>query len=465
MDVTPRSLDPHPRWFPLNLPPTDDIHIQIDLVAISTKRAWLKTNLRLSELSKAIKDPETQGDPAMTRIFFITDPSYGDSEQKKPGDARPPLNSTAMHLHRHLGVPLLLYQHMSPTLEYRSTGSGFYAKYNDKDKCVALEGIYHLSQGLDDRPAYVWFSYSVLMPQTSTYVIYNCSAVAKKLLVSCAQTQEPPTLLRPFAVDTFLVEDMLETWTVKLSKFRTRLIGYEEDQALFSHTAAHNARAVADLHNLSQNLNVVVGNLIDYKDRNQFFISARERYLSLLAESHFHMQERSIGSITDALGLLTSRATMLMTWATNYNERTKIRINMFFNLTTQGDSRTNLDIARLTTKIAVASQKDSSSMITIAAVTMFFLPGSFVCAVFSMVFFDSHPGTAGRMELSVAPQWWLFPSITIPLTIIAFIIWLIWRRRRLSALQEVDVRVQPIEASFEDMSSTSSDTEKLRFSP
>jgi hypothetical protein len=64
------------------------------------------------------------------------------------------------------------------------------------------------------------------MPQTSTYVIYNCSAVAKKLLVSCAQTQEPPTLLRPFAVDTFLVEDMLETWTVKLSKFRTRLIGY-----------------------------------------------------------------------------------------------------------------------------------------------------------------------------------------------------------------------------------------------
>jgi amino acid permease len=82
-----------------------------------------------------------------------------------------------------------------------------------------------------------------------------------------------------------------------------------------------------------------------------------------------------------------------------------------------------------------------------------------------MVFFDSHPGTAGRMELSVAPQWWLFPSITIPLTIIVFIIWLIWRRRRLSALQEVDVRVQPIGASFEDMSSTSSDTEKMRFSP
>jgi hypothetical protein len=111
--------------------------------------------LRLHYLHQAIKDPETQGDPAMTRILqvdlrpnkrfrltcpssFITDPSYGDSEQKKPGDARPPLNSTAMHLHRHLGVPLLLYQHMSPTLEYRSTGTGFYAKYNDKDKCVAL---------------------------------------------------------------------------------------------------------------------------------------------------------------------------------------------------------------------------------------------------------------------------------------------------------------------------------------
>lgn len=133
---------------------------------------------------------------------------------------------------------------------------------------------------------------------------------------------------------------------------------------------AHNARAVADLHNLSQNFNVVVGNLIDYKNRNEFFISARERYLAL-SEPHFQLRERSIGSITDALGLLTSRATMLMTWATNYNERTKIRINMFFNLTTQGDSRTNLDIARLTTKIAVASQKDSSSMITYADTVLY----------------------------------------------------------------------------------------------
>ncbi|PPR01784.1 hypothetical protein CVT24_001711 [Panaeolus cyanescens] len=71
-------------------------------------------------------------------------------------------------------------------------------------------------------------------------------------------------------------------------------------------------------------------------------------------------------------------------------------------------------------------------MITIAAVTMFFLPGSFVSALFSMVFFDTQSNESGQTKLSVAPQWWLFPSVTIPLTAAVFAVWLIWQRRRTS---------------------------------
>ncbi|KAF9474384.1 hypothetical protein BDN70DRAFT_899013 [Pholiota conissans] len=453
--------------------------IQIDLLSITPERSSFHKNMGTDELSVILmprgEEPLNIEEQSTTNVFFVTDPFYGDSEERKAGDARPPLNCTALHLHQQLGVPLLLFEHMSPSLEYRSSGTGFYTKYNDKDDIVSLDGICHLSQGLDDRPAYIWFSYGVLASQTATYVIYNCAANAKRLITTCAQRRNPRELLRPFAVDLFLIDDMLETWTVKLSKFRTKLITYEEDHALFSQTSVHlNALAVAELHSLSQNLNVVVGNLVDYKHRNEFFLSARDRYLSL-SRPHFDVAERSLVTVTDSLGLMTSRATVLMNWAANYNARTKIRINMFFNLTTQGDSRTNLDIARLTTKIAVSSQKDSSSMITygdicaffikeimIAAVTMFFLPGSFVCAVFSMVFFDSHPGNAGRMELSVAPQWWLFPLVTIPLTIIVFLVWVIWRRRRISALRDVEVRVQPV---AEDASSSSTySIEKLGYS-
>ena len=56
-----------------------------------------------------------------------------------------------------------------------------------------------------------------------------------------------------------------------------------------------------------------------------------------------------------------------------------------FNIASQNDNRTNIDIAATSKQIAEDSRriaeeakKDSSSMITIAAVTMLFLPGTFV---------------------------------------------------------------------------------------
>jgi len=70
-----------------------------------------------------------------------------------------------------------------------------------------------------------------------------------------------------------------------------------------------------------------------------------------------------IESVEDSFAYLKSKTDTLKVWAVNYAERTGIRINLFFNLATQSDSRTNLEIARLTSKIAVSTQRDSSSMI------------------------------------------------------------------------------------------------------
>lgn len=49
-----------------------------------------------------------------------------------------------------------------------------------------------------------------------------------------------------------------------------------------------------------------------------------------------------------------------------------------FHRANQEENRTNTRIANLTAKIAQRTQRDSASMITIAAVTMFFLPGTFI---------------------------------------------------------------------------------------
>ncbi|KAL8945717.1 MAG: hypothetical protein Q9222_007782 [Ikaeria aurantiellina] len=105
-------------------------------------------------------------------------------------------------------------------------------------------------------------------------------------------------------------------------------------------------------------------------------------------------------------------------------------MNLFFSISSQVDSRTNLEIANLTSTIAIDAQKDSSSMITIAAVTMVFLPGTFISAVFSMAFFNTGIDENGKATLQVSPLVWYFPVITIPLTIVVFIVWEIWRRKR-----------------------------------
>ncbi|KAH7215691.1 hypothetical protein DER44DRAFT_856318 [Fusarium oxysporum] len=70
--------------------------------------------------------------------------------------------------------------------------------------------------------------------------------------------------------------------------------------------------------------------------------------------------------------------------------------------------------------IAIATKLDSEAMITIAKLTMFYLPSTFVATLFSMgIFnFDFDNGKDGRLVMS--SQWWMYIIIAIPLTIGTF---------------------------------------------
>jgi hypothetical protein len=100
--------------------------------------------------------------------------------------------------------------------------------------------------------------------------------------------------------------------------------------------------------------------------------------------------------------------------------------NQLFQLSNQRDSKTNIKIADATADVALLTQRDSASMITIAAVTMLFLPGTFISAILSTTFFDY-----GDEGLRVSERWWILPATTIPLTIVVFAVWLGWRYMRL----------------------------------
>ncbi|KAJ3515320.1 hypothetical protein NLJ89_g1831 [Agrocybe chaxingu] len=414
----------------------------LDVIEILSGNVNIMLRTDVNGLRKhLLKGDEASESNEMQRflIIFVDDEAYGDSSYLVKNTPRG-LNKTAYWLHQHFDISVTFFQHISPNAAYRVTGNGCFTRYNKEGKAIAVDGFYSNSGGLLPNPAHVWFSHSVLKPKQSTYIIYNCSPMAKQLLFTCAETQEC-SLLRPFAVEAFMQEDYLEKWTNRLSELRPKLIYYESELSVSAFTPLQNARAVEELHNLSQHLHVARDNFIDLKKKLQFFVEARERFLEL-SKPHFTVARQDVTTISDSFSLIDSRGDHGLRWAANYNERTSIRINLCFNLATQADSRTNLDIARLTGRISVSAQRDNASMITIAAVTMFFLPGSFVSALFSMVFFNSENKEDGQVALLVSPQWWLFPAIAIPLTVIVFLVWVVWRRRRNTA------------ASFEDIAKT-----------
>lgn len=134
-----------------------------------------------------------------------------------------------------------------------------------------------------------------------------------------------------------------------------------------------------NLHDLSKCWHIIREDLIDFEERMEFLLDLWEKYYDA------HARQALTVSTKDSLSFIMSRIRVWRRWTSNYTTRTNIRINLFFNLASQNDNRTNLDIASSSKTIAEETRQDSSSMITIAAVTMVFLPATFVSVSFVVV--------------------------------------------------------------------------------
>ena len=78
-------------------------------------------------------------------------------------------------------------------------------------------------------------------------------------------------------------------------------------------------------------------------------------------------------------------------------------------------------------------------MKTLAAVTVIFLPGTFVAALFSMPLFQWDTQTVGSSVVS--RQFWIYWAVTGPLTVVTLALWFVWMRwqtRRRRAREQED---------------------------
>ncbi|KAJ5747130.1 uncharacterized protein N7511_008826 [Penicillium nucicola] len=115
----------------------------------------------------------------------------------------------------------------------------------------------------------------------------------------------------------------------------------------------------------------------------------------------------------------------------NLRQRTNNFITLLYNLITGHDSTVNLRIATQSASIAREARKDSMSMKIIAAVTLIYLPATFVCSVFgtNLVAFDTSADSNGSQFL-VSRWWWLYLAFAVPLTVLTMFGFWVWRRFR-----------------------------------
>lgn len=86
--------------------------------------------------------------------------------------------------------------------------------------------------------------------------------------------------------------------------------------------------------------------------------------------------------------------------------------------------------AEYTAAIAVDGKRDSIAMKTIAILGIAFLPGTFVATLFSINMFEfGDPSSGGTSSLTVSPSIWIYWAITVPLTVVTCLVWVVWSKK------------------------------------
>ncbi|KAI1376218.1 hypothetical protein F4677DRAFT_459788 [Hypoxylon crocopeplum] len=227
---------------------------------------------------------------------------------------------------------------------------------------------------------------------------------------------------RLFYLDIIVADETLKKWQRDMKTQRETLKTLEMMPQLINLDDI-----TRELHNLSQGWYIHSRNLSNFKALVRFVQSASRSYSRLSRQQRNNRQSIAIMDRTDeleeSLKYLSSSCQSLRYLVTDYRGRTTTQINLLFHLTNQAEVQANKEIAVLTADLTRKTQRDSTSMITIAAVTMFFLPGTFVASLLNSVFFS-----VAENGLNVSNTVWIFSAATIPLTILVFGIWLGWLR-------------------------------------
>ncbi|KAH8586663.1 hypothetical protein B0O99DRAFT_695296 [Bisporella sp. PMI_857] len=318
---------------------------------------------------------------------------------------------------------------LRPSIWAKQSGASYH-RYDFHGNVEAIDTFYHYFYDWEKGPLHVCASYNVKNGNIS-YFIIDCPPVIKEKIEDRAKNSKDTLLFRPFAIDFLLAKECALWRQVMINKNWLKMYEWHEESPNRMDAPlkpiVDEPSNLKSLHHLSRTWNMFYADLGDLSDRLDVLISACHK-LQVLGIPH-------AVAAAEGFQFLKDRNELRKRWVASFSDRTKLIMNFVFSAANSRNAVTNLSIAGLTKDIAQDTAQDNSSMITIATMTMLFLPGTFVSALFSMVFFNS--GT------QFDKSWmWLYFAITVPLTGIVFGFYMYWvskKRARAAAARSPDV--------------------------
>ncbi|KAI9702332.1 MAG: hypothetical protein M1836_000811 [Candelina mexicana] len=294
--------------------------------------------------------------------------------------------------------------------------------------------------------ASLYYQYSLVSKQIVCVICGNFipelkTALKQVFLTGTSSTSQFPKAPArdPFLILSTTVSEYVSWMEHERSRYDDTVRHLESKTGMCSITYDDSQRAVAaEYAALLKDLHKCEGNLRNFERTVEFQV----RWIEFLRKQQYALNELRLGTfdikamnsvdrpgsqrVAASFDLSASFSRERLEQVRTLKSRIQIQLSVVANLIARNDSRTNISVAEASRQIAIETKRDSNAMKTIAALTMIFLPGTFVATLFSMVFFKADSAPDSRF--SVDPHWWVYVAVTIPLTIITILVWLGWLR-------------------------------------
>ncbi|KAJ5224023.1 hypothetical protein N7468_008565 [Penicillium chermesinum] len=243
--------------------------------------------------------------------------------------------------------------------------------------------------------------------------------------------------LHPFTMQFVIMFHALSTQTAEMEAIIKSLLWIEtqlHQGSLFEIAESDRfSRYIQRLHEMSRKLITLEHSNLRDASHIKHFIQDHQRLgkLSRRYQSPSKIDRYAHERVKDDLLSLRDFCDDRHRLIVNLRQRTNNFITLLYNLITGHDSSINLHIATQNATIASEARKDSSSMRIIAAVTLLYLPPTFVCSLFgtNLIALDTSKGT-NLGGFTISTSWWIYFAFAVPLTAATVCGFLWWRRTR-----------------------------------